>query len=73
MFMMKQAEEKAENTREEIEKMDKLAVIKENQINELSAEIDMLHDGLDKLGAEYAVRIDNYKEEISINKGNIKR
>ena len=32
-----------------------------------------MNNGLDKLGAEYAHKIEIYKSEIDINRGNIKR
>ena len=73
MTMMKQAKEREQNTIEEIEKLEGLSVIKENQISEIDVEIDGLNDYLDKMNAEQSIKIDTYKDQITINKGDIKR
>ena len=71
--MMKSYRENELNTRDEIEKLGKLTLLKDNEIAELDVEIRSLNDFLDKMRDTQLDKILMYKKEIEKNQKIIRR
>lgn len=71
--MMKSFRENELNTRDEIDKLSKLTVLKDNEIAELDVEIRSLNDFLGKIRDTQFEKILMYKKEIEKNSKLIRR
>ena len=71
--MMKQFRENELNTRDEIDKLGKLTLLKDNEVAELDVEIRSLNDFLDKMRDTQFEKILMFKKEIEKNQKIIRR
>lgn len=71
--MMKSFRENELNTRDEIDKLGKLTLLKDNEVAELDVEIRSLNDFLDKMRDTQFEKILMFKKEIEKNQKTIRR
>jgi hypothetical protein len=71
--MMKQFKENDMNTRDEIDKLGKLTLLKDNEVAELDVEIRSLNDFLGKMRDTQFEKIMMFKKEIEKNQKIIRR
>lgn len=71
--MMKQFKEKEENSREEIQKLSQLTLIKDDEISNLDIELRSLTDFLNNVRQTQGDKIMMYKQQIEENKKVIRR
>ena len=71
--MMKQFKEKEANSKDEIQKLTQLTVIKDDEMANLDVELRSLNDFLEQVRTTQGDKINMYKQQIEENKIVIKR